>query len=359
MNKKDTTKWVSIIALIIFGALSLFLLRPILISIFLGLILAFVFFPIYRRLNLKIKSKNFSALIVTLIALLIIIVPLWIVVPLIIQQVFNIFKASQTLNIAGIAQNLFPTASESFLVQLTVAIDTIISKLSSAVLNSLTNFFLNSMTFLLNIFIAGFVFFYALRDSEKIIKLGKDFSPFEKKREKEVIKQFKDITNSLIYGQVIVGLLQGLFAGIGLYLFGVPNALILTIIATIVAIIPVIGPTLVWIPVTIYLFAIGSAPIASGYLAYNLIIVSGILDNIVRSYIVSRKSRLSPAIALVGMIGGLFIFGVAGLIIGPLILAYFIMFLQASKKEKGFKLVEKEKDHKKILSLINITGNET
>lgn len=359
MDKKDTERLVSIVAVIVFGALSLFLLRPILVSIFFGLILAFIFFPIYKRIFNKLKSKNLSALIVTLLVIVIIVIPLWATIPLIIQQVFNVFKVSQEINLAGVIKSVLPTASGPFLTQLTLAIDSILSKLSSSILNFLSDLFLNSITVFLKILIAGFVFFYSLRDSEKIKQLGEDFSPFEKKREKEVIKQFKIITNSLIYGQVIVGLLQGLFVGLGLLIFGVPNALVLAILATFIAIIPIIGPTLVWIPVTIYLLVTGNLAIAIGFLIYNIVIVSAILDSAVRSYIVSRKSRLSPAIALIGMIGGLFIFGVAGLIIGPLILAYFIMFLQELKKEKSFKLVEKNHKANGFFSMINLRGNET
>ena len=69
------------------------------------------------------------------------------------------------------------------------------------------------------------------------------------------------------------------------------------------------------------------------YLIYNVLIVST-FDNILRSYIVSKKTDISPAIIMVGMIGGLFIFGVLGLIIGPLILAYFVTFLRAYKEKK-------------------------
>ena len=178
-----------------------------------------------------------------------------------------------------------------------------------------------------------FVFFFTIRDTEKLQGFVKSLSPLSVVKEQQLIKHFKDITNSIVYGQIIIGIAQGILAGLGLLLFGVPNALILTLLATVLAIIPIVGPTLVWVPVTIYLLIKGSAVVAVAFFIYNAVIVNGI-DNILRPYIVSKNTDISPVVILVGMIGGLFIFGILGLIIGPLILAYFLVFLQAYQEGK-------------------------
>lgn len=352
MDGKELGRLYSIVLIVVFGILAFFLIRPILLSILAGLILAYIFFPVYNWINKRIKIKGISAFIVSLLVLAIIVVPLWFVVPLIVQQVFEVFRATQTLNVQGFVANLFPTASQEFVTQTTVALNNIISKISSTVLNSLVNFFLNSVTLLLNLFIIFFVFYYSLKDSDKLKRLVRDISPLSKQKEKVISSKFKAITNSLIYGQIIAGLVQGAAAAIGLYLFGVPGALILSLVAIILAIIPIIGPALVWIPVAIYLILTGNLGLAIGFVVYNLAIVSTI-DNIIRSHIVSRRIRLSPAIVLVGMIGGLFIFGLLGLILGPLILTYFITFLQSYREEKDFVVFEStKKTAKRFFSLL-------
>jgi predicted PurR-regulated permease PerM len=91
--------------------------------------------------------------------------------------------------------------------------------------------------------------------------------------------------------------------------------------------IPILGPYVVYIPVAIFMLASGNATMAIGYLVYNLIIVST-LDNFLRTYIVSKKSKMNSAVVFVGMIAGLYMFGIIGLVLGPLILAYFLILIQ-------------------------------
>ena len=91
-----------------------------------------------------------------------------------------------------------------------------------------------------------------------------------------------------------------------------------------------VGPWFVWIPVTLVLIIGGNVGIAIGFAVYCALFVSTI-DNILRPYIVSRKTGTSPVIVLIGMIGGLFVFNILGLILGPLILSYLILFLRAYK----------------------------
>lgn len=120
-------------------------------------------------------------------------------------------------------------------------------------------------------------------------------------------------------------------AGLGYFVFGVPNAILLTVITVIAAIIPVVGPWLVWVPVDIYLFGTGNTSAGLGLLIYGLVIISWI-DNVIRSMIVSRRTQLNTGIVMIGMSGGLFAFGFIGLIIGPLILAYVLLVIEVLRK---------------------------
>jgi predicted PurR-regulated permease PerM len=113
----------------------------------------------------------------------------------------------------------------------------------------------------------------------------------------------------------------------------VPNALFFTLLASLAGILPVIGTTLVWLPMAIYLLASGNTISAIGVTAFGLI--SSSIDNFLRPVIVSRKTKMHPAIVLVGMIGGLFFFGVLGFILGPLILAYLIILLEVYKNKRS------------------------
>lgn len=319
--------------LVVLTVLVFFLVKPILLAAIGGLLLAYIFNPLYVRLNNKLSKPTISALLVILIAALIILIPLWFVTPILVQQIFNIFTASQGIDFSAIVKAVFPTSSDVFLKQMIVTINSIVSSSSSAVLNWLVNLFLNLPSLIFNLVVIAIVFFFSLKDSDKLAKFMTDISPLAASKEKAVVQHFKDITNSIVFGQVIVGIAQGIFAGIGLFAFGIPNAFVLTLLAVFLSIIPFIGPAVLWIPTTITLFAQGNIGIAIGFLLYNIFIVSTV-DNVLRVYIISRKTNTSQIMMLAGMIGGVLLFGLLGLILGPLILAYFMMFVELYRDNK-------------------------
>ena len=336
-EKNDFRAFLFVLIGVILGLVVLFTIKAVILSVITGMILAYIFMPLYKFSLKRLKSKNLTASLMLLIALIILIIPVWFVSPLIISQVFEIFKFTQSADIestfATIISTIFPTADGQFVTQMTVTIGSITSKAASITLNSLVELFLNIPTILLYMFIIFFVFFYTLRDSEILKTFVKEISPFNKSKEELLTKQFKEITYSIVYGQIIVGFVQGLLAGAGMLLFGIPNALVLSIVAIILGILPILGPALVWIPLTVYLFATGNTGVALGYLLYNIVIVSTV-DHFLRVYLVSKMTQLSPVLVLVGMIGGLFLFGALGLLLGPLILAYILTFLALYKNRK-------------------------
>jgi predicted PurR-regulated permease PerM len=336
-NERDAKKF-SIVALIIaLGILALLVIRPVVTSLIAALILAYLFLPLQKRIVRLVKNKTFSASIVLTLVLVIIIIPTWFFIPIIVEQIFEMFKYAQSLDIQNILMGIFPTASEQFSAQASVAVSSFVSKISATVLNSLVSVFLDVPTISLHLFIVCFVFFFALRDHAALEEFVTGLSPFGAAKERLLVKHFKDITDSVVYGQIIVGLVQGALAGIGFLIFGVKNVLVLTLLATLLSITPIVGPFVIWIPVSIYLFTSGPSGVALGYLLYNLLIVSTV-DNILRTYLVSRRTNLSPAVIFVGMMGGIFIFGIMGVIIGPLILAYFLVFLQSYKDRTLYSL---------------------
>lgn len=341
MTERDIKIMAVLFLVLVLGILVFILIKPIVLSIIGGLILAYAFFPLYSLFLKYIKSKNASAAITSILVIIIIALPLYFLTPLLIDQIFEMFSFFQTFNIQTFLQAIFPNASETFITQISASSYGIINKLSSGILNWLVDFLLDVPTIAFNFVIVAFVFFFALRDSDKLSEFASGLSPLNKIQEKKLVDQFKDITTSIVYGQILVGLVQGITAGIGFFIFGIPKAVVLTILAIAFSIIPVLGPFFIWIPVLIYLFSTGNNFIAITFLLYNLILTANI-DNFLRIYLVSRKTNLSQVIVLIGMVGGLFVFGILGLILGPLILAYLVSFLDAYKEKTLSSLFKSE-----------------
>ena len=331
----------AIAVIIIFGILVFFSVKPIIMAIAWGLILAYIFMPVYNQVHKYTKNDILSASLTLILALLIVVLPIWFLLPTAFQQVFELYKLSQSLDINGFLQSILPSASPQLLTQFAAAINTFLGNFASTLLNSIVTTTLNLPLIFIDIIVVAFVFFFSLKDSDKIIAFVKSISPLSKSNEKIVTQQFKDITYSTIYGRFVVGLVQGLFAGLGFLIFGVGNTLVLTIAAIILGVLPVIGVFLIWIPIAIYMFVSGNVVIAIIFTLYNLIIVSNI-DNLISVYIISKRTTLSPFIALISSIGGLFLFGVIGLILGPLIFAYFIILLDLYRNKNLLSLFSEE-----------------
>ncbi|RMD67372.1 AI-2E family transporter [Candidatus Pacearchaeota archaeon] len=342
VSERDIRRLITFALVLLLGISAFLILKPVWKSVVGGLILAYIFFPIYKLCLRYVKYKNLAALIVSLLVLALLILPVWLFVPTLMREVFDMFQSFNEFNAGSAVAKMFPSASEAFRTQASVAFNAAISKLSSEILNFLVKFIIDFPILLLNLFLASFVFFFALRDADKLAKFAKGLLPVSRSHEKSLVKQFRDITNSVLYGQVVVGVVQGLFVGLAMYLFGVPKTLTLTLIAIVFGIMPVIGPSFVYIPVTIYLFFTKSLLASLGFLAFNLVLAS-LFENYWRAAIVAKRAAQSQVVVLISMLGGFLVFGFLGFIIGPLVAAYFITLVRAYKEGTLTRIFTREK----------------
>lgn len=331
MDGKKFGGYISAALIVIIFVLAFIILKPILLSIVAGLLLTYVLYPVYTRLLAVVKERNTASLIICFFLVVLILIPSWFLMPIVARQIFSIYTTVQKANFAETIMNLIPGSTISS--DLYTVINNFISKVATSVLSESTSILLNFQTILLHAAVVFFVLFFALRDAESLKKYVKSLSPLSSETEDIFFNKFKDVTNSVLYGQIIVGIIQGLVAGIGYIIFGVSNMISLTLLTIFFGIIPMIGPAIVWLPVVIFLFAIGKTTSAIGLLIYGLLIVSTV-DNIIRPYIVSKKTKINSGVIVVGLIGGLLVFGILGLILGPLILAYSLVILDFYRNKK-------------------------
>ncbi len=332
MEETYFKKLMIIVLLGILFILSYLLLKPILLSIVFGVILAFIFTPVYKIFLKKIKNKNITSLIICILLFLIILLPIIFLTPVLIEQSVKLYVASQQLDFITPFKNIFPSLfiSEEFSISLANTVHSFIIKATNSLMNSLADVILNLPTIILELIVIFFVFFYTLRDREEIIKYIKSILPFSSEIEERLFKTSRDVTSSIIYGMIIVGTLQGIITGIGFFIFGVSNPLLLSLFAIIAGIIPIIGPAIVWVPVMIYMLVAGNASAAIGIILFGLL--SHIPDYLVRPFFLSKRTKIHTAVALIGMVAGVLVFGVLGIILGPLILSYLIIVLDLFKK---------------------------
>ncbi|HKL23380.1 MAG TPA: AI-2E family transporter [Candidatus Nanoarchaeia archaeon] len=335
MDKSYWRHITSTLILVVLIGLSFFLLKPILLSIITGIILAFLFRPVYNYLTKKGLHKNLSATIVSVVLVLLVVVPLWFVIPVLIDQSIQIFISSQSIDFVTPLKNLFPSAFsyDVFTDQIGTTISSFITKITGSVMTGLADLISNFPTIFLKTLVVLFIFFFTLRDNEKFIEYIQSILPFSKEIEKKLFKSSRDITSSILYGQIIIGIIQGVFVGIGFFLFGLDNALFLTLAACLAGIFPIIGTAIIWIPVVIFLFAGGLAIPALGIILFGF--VSTFLENAIKPTFVAKRTNVHSSVILLGMVGGLFVFGILGFILGPLILSYLLIILEIYRDKRS------------------------
>ncbi len=345
MVKIDEEYFEKTMGLIIFLALialTFFLLRPIILSIFSGLLLAFIFAPVYDWVYKRTKSKNLSAWLIMVIVFIAIFLAIWFLTPLLIDQSFKIFQAALQIDFSALLKGFFPKlfTSTQFLNQVSSALSSFILNATNTITSSLTNMLINFPTIILQLVVALFTFFFVLRDKDEVMDYLKSLLPFPKEVEKKLFENSSEITKSVIYSHIFIGIIQGLIAGIGFFIFSIPNALFLTILGVVAGILPIVGTPVVWIPVAIYMFIAGNTTAAWGIIIFGLI--SSIVENILRPIFVSRMTKMHSAVVLISMIGGVFFFGILGFILGPLIVAYLLIILELYRKKPSPSLIIQE-----------------
>ena len=330
-NQKIKSLSIAIPLVAILLILSIMVLRSIAMAVVTGLLLAYVFYPVHKKLLKLIKSQNLSALFIVVFILAALIIPLWYLFPILARQIIDLYIYIQKINLAQFLEAIFPEL-KGYSQNITLSFGNLISDITKSLLTGISNVILDLPNILLQITVIFFIFFFGLRDGEYFVSYIKSISPFTQEVENDLIKKFGDMTNSVIYGHIVVGIIQGILTGIGLFVFGIPHALFFTLIAIILSIIPFLGSWLVWIPASIYLLVSGETASGIALMIYGGVVISWI-DNIMRPYIVARKTKMSSAVIFVGMIGGLIAFGVLGVLIGPLVLAYVLLILEFYRKK--------------------------
>ena len=327
-------KGLTIVIVLGLAVLTFLMLKPILLAIIFGIILAFIFTPLYNKIVKLIKAPRISAILICILLIWLILIPLWFLLPMIIDQSIKLYMASQQLDFTTPLKKIFPTifASNDLAAQIGPMLHSFVTNATNSIMNGFANLVLQFPTIMLQTAVVFFTLFFVLKEREIIVSYLQSLLPFSAEIQKKIFKLSKDITSSVLIGQIVLGMMQGIILGAGLFIFKVPNALLLTVFGVIAGVLPIVGPALIWVPTAIFLFMADNTFSGVGIIIFGLI--SSFSDSLVRPFFVSRKAELNPAIVLIGMIGGFMLFGVLGFIIGPLILAYLLVVLNVYRKKQ-------------------------
>jgi predicted PurR-regulated permease PerM len=183
-----------------------------------------------------------------------------------------------------------------------------------------------------NLLIMFFLLYYMLIHSKKIDSFLDDFIPLKHTNLDMLSTETKVMVKSNAIGIPLLAVIQGLAGALGYWIFGVNEILLWGFITAVCSVIPIVGTGLIWVPLTIYLFAINHTWQGLGLGLYSLIILTNI-DYVARITVLRKIGNVHPLITIFGVIAGLSMFGFLGLIFGPLLISYFILLVKIYRNE--------------------------
>ena len=310
--------WAIIVALLI---VSIWIIKPFAIALISAFIFAYLIKPVYLFLS-KRMGKSISAILSILALILIVIIPLTLISGALISQI----NLSQNFDINKVITS---TSILSFLDKYNL------NDLKSNALSFFLVLITSLATYLPYLLISALVTllgtYYTLINWDKLSSYLEAMLPFGERS--RIRSEISKITDAIVFGYLLKALIAFLVAGLGFYLSGVSSFILLASLIALFSFVPVVGWAIIWIPMLIYYALYHNYFSFIGVLITGLII-SVVVDNWIFMRVAGKKSKIHPLIFLLGVLGGVSIFGIFGFIIGPLILTYSIKLIEESIKSR-------------------------
>ncbi|WP_419768906.1 AI-2E family transporter [Arcobacter sp.] len=320
------------------GMIKEFLIALVLAAIFAGLL-----YPLYQKVLFYFKNKSIlAASTVLIISILAVGFPLAVLTgmvtneaiqfsektsPLVKELLKEDFSLSQQLPTWLPLQDKFDSLNETLLKKASEATNAIGSWLVSS-LSSATK---GTLGFFMSLFIMFYAMFYFLINGEKLLDSLSSIIPLSKKDYDELIYRGLTVTKASLKGIVIIGLIQGLLVGVAFWVIGLNGPVFWGSVVFLLSAVPGLGAPVVWLPAVVYLMFTGSIGWGIALIIWGIVFV-GLVDNLLRPWIVGNDAKLPDLVILVSILGGIISFGPIGIIIGPVIAALLDTVLNIYKK---------------------------
>lgn len=330
-NKAYAITPATILFLVAIG-LSLLVIYPFILTILTAMVLAYIFHPVFKKLSQKTKKPLLSAFLIVMLIVFSIAIPTLFLVNLLVRDIWSGF----------IFFNQLITNQDSLLAETPVIqgyLQAGFEKAASYIVDQLTSILIGLPNTFISLFLIFFLIYYFLKDGDEFGKRVKKALPFKKKYKDVIFTRFQKTTFAVVYGNVIVAIVQGIIAAIGFALFGVPSPVLWGSITVLTSFIPFLGAAGIWGPIVGIMLANAYMQgdstgmfMALGLGAYGLFVISTV-DNFLKPRIIGRTAKVHPGLVIVGVISGVAVFGFVGLVLGPVILSMAGLIIELSSEE--------------------------
>ncbi|MDY6788733.1 MAG: AI-2E family transporter [Candidatus Nanohaloarchaea archaeon] len=326
--KKNLQFYFLIALLIVFGGISLMIIWRYIGYILVAAFLAFLTYPIFSKVNNKVENEDLASLLVIIAIVVIIVLPLLGVSGMLVNEA-SAFVRQTTIDSGQLFERV--EGGWKAIVQGNAEIKNAIARsltgLSGALQRNLANLVGAVADFFIGIFMMLFLMYYLYKQGPAAVSVLKEVMPMEKEYKDRLFSEVDGAVKGVFLGHLFTAFVQGIVGATGFLLFGISRPILWGFVILLLAVIPFLGPFVIYIPVSLAFFFSGDPILGILLLVYGVGFV-GLVDNFVRPYMTSMYTEIHPAVVLVSVIGGMASMGAIGILLGPLFFAIFVALIR-------------------------------
>jgi len=303
-------------------------------------VLVILFHPIHRRIVILTGHPGWSALLSTVIVIAVILIPLTLLTLAVAKEIGDVTK-----NVQGFLRSLLDPDSpvmgrivgwlgryidvnqldpQEYLLER-------LNNVGGAIAGRTLGFVGGVVGAIIQVFFIVFTMYYLFRDGDRIYDATLDVIPLEHAQTQQIFDRTREVIHASVYGVIVIAGIQGTLGGLAFAVLGLPSALVWGVVMSFLSMIPMVGSFVVWVPAAIYLALSGHWAKALILAAWGALVI-GTIDNFLRPKLVGERARLHELLIFFSVLGGLRIWGVLGLVLGPTIVAIALALLDVFRR---------------------------
>ena len=335
-TQRDIILWFFLALFLVSCFLLGWLLWPFISVIILAAVITGLFNPVYRYLNRRLSSV-FSSLLTCLLIFLVLFIPVSVFIGILANEAYDMYLTAREAVLSKPFKELFansrivekinPLLSNFGLTITGDEINKAIAELGRVVglflyeqARSITT---NVLNFVVNFFFMILIIFYLLIDSQRLASFIIELSPLPDDQDQKLIQKFKDMAGAILLGNGLGGIIQGTLGGAVFATFGFNSPFLWGVIMALMAFLPIVGIGIVFIPASIYLLLYGRFAAGIFFIVFY-VLLSGGIEYFFKPKLVGKRVQMHTLLVFLSIIGGLKLFGILGIIYGPLVVTAFL-----------------------------------
>ena len=330
------------VVLVVAFAFAAYVAAPLWVGLMFGTVMAFTTQPLYERLARRLGERHaLSAAIVTLVSGVACAAIGALALYVITEELVTIVGILQRHATAATLNDMVGPRAARLLEKVGISQQDLIARIhhqvdaAASTIAGVVGVAMATVTnALLGLFLALITMYYVLIEWHGVTNRLEALLPIDPRHTRALIAELRKVGRGALVGTLLTGILQGIFAAIGYSIAGVAQAAVWGTLTAIASFVPLVGTIAVWLPIGVYEIVNGHAVGGIFVLAWGVLVVTSLADYVIRPRIVGTSGHGHPLLMLVALLGGLEAFGLAGLIVGPILMSMFVAVLRIYEREE-------------------------